>query len=112
MPELSVETSPDAGTPPFAGADPAPADLPAWAGRYRIEGEIARGGMGVVLRAHDPQLNRPLAVKVLLSGLAGRPEAERRFLEEAQVAGQLQHPGVPPVHDIGRLEDGRPFFAM
>jgi serine/threonine-protein kinase len=107
-----VETSPDAGTPPLAGADPSLAELPAWAGRYRIEGEIARGGMGVVLRAHDPELNRPLAVKVLLSGLAGRPEVERRFLEEAQVAGQLQHPGMPPVHDIGRLEDGRPFFAM
>jgi hypothetical protein len=49
MPELSVDTAPDAGTPPLAGAAAAPADLPARAGRYRIEGEIARGGMGVVL---------------------------------------------------------------
>jgi serine/threonine protein kinase len=107
--QLSTRPGPEGS----AGADSSPAaEVPAWAGRYRIEGEIARGGMGVVRRAHDPALNRPLAVKVLLSGLAGRPEVERRFLEEAQVAGQLQHPGVPPVHDLGRLEDGRPFFAM
>jgi Flp pilus assembly protein TadD len=88
------------------------ADLPARAGRYLIEGEIARGGMGAVLRATDPELNRPLAVKILLAAHAGRPELARRFLEEAQVMGQLQHPGVPPIHDIGRLDDGRPFFAM
>jgi serine/threonine-protein kinase len=112
LPVPLAQTVGDGGTPAAPEAVPVAEDIPAWAGRYVIEGEIARGGMGVVLRAHDPELNRPLAVKVLLSGLAGRPDVERRFLEEAQVAGQLQHPGVPPVHDIGRLEDGRPFFAM
>jgi serine/threonine protein kinase len=81
-------------------------------GRYELGEEIGRGGMGPVYRAHDPHLNRPLAVKVLLERHGGRLELEGRFLEEAQITGQLQHPGVPPVHEVGRLEDGRPFFAM
>jgi serine/threonine protein kinase/tetratricopeptide (TPR) repeat protein len=82
------------------------------AGRFRLEGEIARGGMGCVLRAHDPEMGRALAVKVILPQHAGVPSLVRRFLGEARLAGQLQHPGVVPVHDIGRLADGRPFFAM
>jgi serine/threonine-protein kinase len=86
--------------------------LPVQVGRYRIEGEIGRGGMGVVLRAHDGAFNRTLAVKMLLKGHQDRPESKQRFLEEAQVLGQLQHPGIPPVHDLGELSDGRPFFAM
>jgi serine/threonine-protein kinase len=74
--------------------------------------EVGRGGMGVVYRAHDPELHRTLAVKVLLPEHRGDPGLERRFLEEAQLTAQLQHPGIPPVHRIGRLADGRPFFAM
>jgi hypothetical protein len=87
-------------------------DLPQRAGRYRIASEVARGGMGVVLRAHDPDLERPLAVKVLLGKHKGNAQLERRFLEEAKITGQLQHPAIPPVHEVGRLDDGRPFFAM
>jgi Tfp pilus assembly protein PilF/serine/threonine protein kinase len=68
--------------------------------------------MGAVWRADDPDLQRALAVKVLLANHAGRPDLEKRFLDEARLTGQLQHPGIPPVHEIGRLEDGRPFFAM
>jgi serine/threonine-protein kinase len=86
--------------------------LPAQAGRYIIKEEIARGGMGVVLRAYDPDCSRPLAVKLLQSRHRADSALDRRFLEEARLTAQLQHPGVPPVHDIGRLEDGRPFFAM
>jgi serine/threonine-protein kinase len=91
---------------------PSTGELPARAGRYRIEGEVARGGMGCVLRAFDPDLERSLAVKALLSKHRGSPEAERRFLEEARITGQLQHPAIPPVHEVGRLDDGRPYFAM
>src|SRR5205085_8015801 len=91
---------------------PAPAALPAQAGRYRVEGEIARGGMGAVLRGHDPDLQRPLAIKVLLEHHRGNAELARRFLDEARISGQLQHPGVVPVHEVGALADGRPFFAM
>ncbi len=79
--------------------------------RYQLSGEIARGGMGAVLRGRDVDLGRDLAVKVLLEKYTDRPEVARRFIEEAQIGGQLQHPGVVPVYDIGRFGD-RPFFTM
>jgi serine/threonine protein kinase len=79
--------------------------------RYRLDGEIARGGIGAVLRGRDVDLGRDLAVKVLLEKYVDRPEVARRFLEEAQIGGQLQHPGVVPVYDVGRFGD-RPFFTM
>jgi serine/threonine-protein kinase len=82
------------------------------AGRYQLLGEIARGGMGVVIKGRDPDLGRDLAFKVLKAELAGRPAAEQRFVEEAQVGGQLQHPGVVPVYELGRFGDGRPYFTM
>jgi serine/threonine-protein kinase len=85
---------------------------PTHAGRYRLEDPIGHGGMGDVYRAHDPDFRRPLAVKILKEEFKNRPELVARFLEEAQITGQLQHPGVPPVHEIGRLPDGRPFLAM
>ena len=81
-------------------------------GRYRILGEIARGGMGAVLRGYDSELNRDLAVKVLLERFKDEPEVLRRFFEEAQIGGQLQHPGIVPIYDIGTFADKRPFFAM
>jgi serine/threonine-protein kinase len=79
--------------------------------RYQLQGEIARGGMGAVLRGRDVDLGRDLAVKVLLEKHAHRPEVARRFIEEAQIGGQLQHPGVVPVYDVGRFGE-RPFFTM
>lgn len=80
--------------------------------RYQLLGEIARGGMGVILKGRDPDLGRDLAFKVLKTELVGRPAAEQRFVEEAQVGGQLQHPGVVPVYNLGRFADGRPYFTM
>ena len=53
-----------------------------------------------------------LAVKILLDRHAGDPQMRQRFLEEAQVMGQLQHPGVPAVHQLGTFPDGRPYLAM
>jgi serine/threonine protein kinase/tetratricopeptide (TPR) repeat protein len=82
------------------------------AGRYQLLGEIARGGMGVILKGRDPALGRDLAVKVLKVELAGKSAAEERFVEEAQVCGQLQHPGVVPVYELGRFSNGQPFFTM
>ena len=97
----------------FGSLPPAPQlTCPLRAGRYQILGELGRGGMGEVLRAFDPELKRTLAVKVMLAEQCRHADAERRFLEEAQVTGQLQHPGIPPIHEIGRLEDGRPYIAM
>jgi serine/threonine-protein kinase len=109
--ELPPPTPPE-GTPggPEAGCPDAPG--PTQAGRFRLLGEIARGGMGAVLRAHDPEMDRVLAVKVVLPQHKDDPSLTRRFLGEARLAGQLQHPGVVPVHDLGRLPDGRPYFAM
>jgi serine/threonine-protein kinase len=68
--------------------------------------------MGAVWRAHDPDLGHTLAIKVLLECHRGVPELEQRFREEAQITGQLQHPGIPPVHEIGTLSNGLPFLAM
>jgi hypothetical protein len=92
---------------PFATAPPAES-----AGRNVIYEEIGRGGMGRVLRGRDPGLRRELAVKVLRVEYSTNAEVERRFVEEAQIAGQLQHPGIVPVYELGEFKDGRPFFTM
>jgi serine/threonine protein kinase/Tfp pilus assembly protein PilF len=86
--------------------------LPAAVGRYRVEHEIARGGMGMVVRVRDEQFQRPLAMKVLLSKGPRQADLKHRFLREARLTGQLQHPGVPPVQELGQLPDGRPYFIM
>lgn len=86
-------------------------DLPAHLGRYRVEEEIARGGMGQVVRVHDQEFQRSLAMKVVRADGAHRPDAIERFMREARLTGQLQHPGIPPVQEMGRLPDGRPYFA-
>src|SRR4051812_35978229 len=96
-------------TPPLAAPD-GPA-APA-AGRYQLLEELARGGMGVVFRAADTALGREVAVKVLQEHYERGSAAARRFMDEARIAGQLQHPGIPAVHDLGTLPDGRPFLAM
>jgi hypothetical protein len=80
--------------------------------RVQLLGEIARGGMGAVLKGRDPDLGRDLAVKVLLEAHRDKPDFVRRFVEEAQIGGQLQHPGIVPVYDLGTFADRRPFFAM
>jgi Flp pilus assembly protein TadD len=113
-----LATAPHSPSPPGSNETPplgelsSLADVPARVGRYRVEGIIGQGGMGVILRAGDEAVGRSLAVKVLHASHAGRADLVRRFLEEARLTGQLQHPGVPPVHELGTLSDGRPFFAM
>ncbi len=82
------------------------------AGRIQLLGEIARGGMGAVLKGRDNDLGRDLAVKVLLERHGDKPDLVRRFVEEAQIAGQLQHPGVVPIYELGTFADHRPYFAM
>ena len=80
--------------------------------RYRIDGEIARGGMGSVLKGRDPDLGRDVALKVLREDLRDNPDMVRRFVEEAQIGGQLQHPGIVPIYELGTFGDKRPFFSM
>jgi serine/threonine protein kinase len=94
---------------PSSDEMPVPADRPP---RVQLLGEIARGGMGAVLKGRDPDLGRDLAVKVLLERHEDRPELVRRFVEEAQIGGQLQHPGIVPVYELGAFADRRPFFTM
>jgi tetratricopeptide (TPR) repeat protein len=92
-------------------ADPT-GSLPTIAGRYRLLEVIGRGGMGVVYAARDTLLDREVAVKTLLCPPDAVPLHRRRFLAEARISARLAHPGVPPVHDLGELPDGRPFIAM
>jgi tetratricopeptide (TPR) repeat protein len=92
---------------PMPGAPDAPGGS-----RYELLGEIGRGGMGAVLKGRDPDLGRDVAVKVLLETHRGQAELVQRFVEEAQIAGQLQHPGIAPVYELGRFADQRPYFAM
>ena len=102
-------TGPDPLIQPASAEMPSSADRPA---RLQLLGEIARGGMGAILKGRDPDLGRDLAVKVLLEAHRDDPELVRRFIEEAQIGGQLQHPGIVPVYELGAFADRRPYFAM
>jgi tRNA A-37 threonylcarbamoyl transferase component Bud32/tetratricopeptide (TPR) repeat protein len=74
--------------------------------------EVGSGGMGRVYRARDLALDRDVALKFLKETHAANSAAAARFLDEARITGQLQHPGVPAVYQVGTLPDGRPFLAM
>ena len=82
-----------------------------FAGRYRIVAELGRGGMGVVYRAEDTRLKRPVALKFLSEDLSALPEARARFLLEAQAAAGLDNPHVCAVYEAGE-HDGRAYIAM
>jgi serine/threonine-protein kinase len=86
--------------------------LPQGRGNYQLLGEIARGGMGVILKGHDTDLGRDVAVKVLDGELAKKPAVVQRFVEEAQIGGQLQHPGIVPVYELGLMAGDVPYFTM
>ena len=68
--------------------------------------------MGAVLKGRDPDLGRDLAVKVLREDLRDNADLVRRFVEEAQIGGQFQHPGIVPVYELGTFADRRPYFTM
>jgi serine/threonine-protein kinase len=72
---------------------------------YTIEGEIGRGGMGVVYRARDERLKRLVAIKVLPPDLAFRSDIRQRFLREAETAARLSHPNIVPIHAVGDKDD-------
>ncbi|MFM7281204.1 MAG: hypothetical protein ACKO32_05430, partial [Planctomycetia bacterium] len=89
--------------------------------RYKLQGEIGRGGMGAVIRVWDEDLRRTLAMKVVLgkedkAAKGATPPVDSktlgRFLEEAQITGQLDHPGIVPVHELGLGADGQVYFTM
>jgi len=80
--------------------------------RYEVVEELARGGMGVVLRSKDIDLGREVAMKVIRPEYARQGDVLRRFVEEAQIGGQLEHPGIVPVYELGMQEDQQVYFTM
>ncbi len=114
MPALPAPPQPGAPAAPLCEAP----DLPR---RYRVDREIARGGMGSIHLVYDGELRRHLALKVLLQGASADrasgskavdPKSRGRFIEEAQVTAQLDHPGIVPVHDLGVDAAGRAYFTL
>ncbi len=120
---------PFATQPPLAPTPPAPSDnataaarLPGEADesvprpsvprRYALKKLLGQGGMGDVWLGRDRRLRRLVAVKVVQERWIGNANVLRRFTEEAQLTSQLQHPAIPPVHEMGELPDGRPYFCI
>ena len=113
VPQVTLrESSQEAAIEPLVRPDAATCGKTDAGSRYRIDGEIAVGGMGRILKGRDTDLGRDLAVKVLLDKHREKPEVVQRFVEEAQIGGQLQHPGIAPVYELGRFDDHSPFFTM
>src|SRR5215467_9463465 len=86
--------------------------LPSYVGRYEVRKEIASGGFALVVQAWDEELQSLVALKILHRELAHDEEVQLRFLEEARLLRRIRSPNVVTVHDVGRLDDGRPYFVM
>ncbi len=80
--------------------------------RYKLGDELARGGVGKVLRARDRQLNRSQVIKLLNLGTEASQKVILNFIREAQITAQLEHPNIVPVHDLGIRENGEVYFTM
>jgi len=80
--------------------------------KYVISGEVGRGGMGVILNAVDTDIRREVAMKVITGRRGESRDYLERFVGEAQVQGQLEHPNICPVHELGVDRDGRVYFTM
>ena len=117
QPFPSVGDSPPAsvGDLPTVSGEPAAATTVGSAAGplgFDLHEVVGVGGMGVVYRATDRAFGRDVAVKVLKDGYPATGRAARRFVHEARVTGQLQHPGIPAAYHVGELQGGRPFLAM
>jgi len=114
----AVELDPEAPKDvPSSGVRDRLTQLATRSDRYELRDEIARGGMGVILKVWDKDLRRTLAMKAAFTGVPDPKDPislpqVTRFLEEAQITGQLDHPGIVPVHELGVDEEGRIFFTM
>ena len=100
-PNIQLDTDPG----PRAVARPA-------ANRYRFGKNVGKGGHGIVRLVHDIDIGRRVALKALKSGVKATPKELERFIEEVQVTGQLEHPNVVPVHELGTLDNGEVYFTM
>ncbi len=104
---LEEMPAPEAGQRPL----PVPASSPITLPGYRVEGEIGRGGMGVVYKARQLKLNRLVALKMLSTGAPVAPADLARFRAEADILGRLQHPNVVQIFDV-QEQNGQPYFVM
>jgi serine/threonine protein kinase len=103
------DTSVAPGTPPQV-SPPAP-EVPTEVGAFSIVGVLGRGGMGVVLEAHDPKLDRSVAIKLIAAEFAAYASIRDRFLQEARAIAKIQHDNVVPVLQVGE-DKGLPFIVM
>ena len=86
-------------------------NLPPAIGRYEITGRLGKGAMGVVYAARDSMMERTVAIKVMMTDLEDDPDTSARFYREARSAGQLVHPNIVTIFDMG-VDNGRPFIVM
>ena len=87
------------------------ATLPSTIGRYQILEEAGAGAMATIYRAHDPEIDRTIAIKVLKQGIGAGEEDLARFMREARAAGALTHPNIVTIFDVGRFDDA-PYLSM
>jgi len=104
--------NPDRPSPPLSAPDRLFLDFQAaLAGRYSLERELGRGGMGVVYLAREVRLDRPVAIKLLPPRLAAEPSLRERFVREARTAAKLSHPNIVPIYSVDEAA-GHVFYAM
>jgi urea transport system substrate-binding protein len=106
---LSPDTSVHPPRPPGGGAT-AQAFIGKSLGKYQITGVLGEGGMGVVLKAHDPMIDRDVAIKILAAHLAADDSARGRFLAEAKAAGKLNHPNVTAIYEVCQV--GQTYYLV
>lgn len=107
-----AETAPGTVAAILAAQEPASELEGRLLGKFRLENEIARGGMGIILKSRDTELDREVAVKVLRKVHLEKKQFHQQFQNEVRITGRLQHPGIIPIYETGVVGDGRPFFVM
>ncbi|MBI2390086.1 MAG: hypothetical protein HYV09_10910 [Deltaproteobacteria bacterium] len=119
MTDSSAETVPTALAPTVRLALPDPRGLAERAStdggqpeRYRAQGVLGRGGMGEVHLVEDVMIGREIAVKTIAPGVGRSSDSRARFLREVRIQGQLEHPSIVPVYDLGIDSSGAEYFTM